>query len=180
MPAQLPPTSGYTYALDLSVDEAPGQEVQFNKPVIIYIENFLNFPVGDIVPTGSYDRVKAAWIPSSDGRVVKILSITGSMADVDTNGDGVVDDAGDLAALGVTDSERQELATRYSAGQSLWRVPITHFSDNDMNWPVGLPGTPVRLRCPRRSLMSNWMIRIPSVTPSSKSRIKFWANQWAL
>ena len=38
------------------------------------------------------------------------------------------DDAATLSALGVTDAERQQLATLYRAGQSLWQVPITHFT----------------------------------------------------
>ncbi len=139
MPGLLPPTSGYTYAMELTADEAPGQDVRFSKPVFTYIENFLNFPVGGIVPVGSYDRIKAAWVPSENGRVIKILSITNGMADLDTNGDGIADDAATLAALGVTDAERQKLATLYTAGQSLWRVPITHFTPWDCNWPFGPP-----------------------------------------
>src|SRR5205085_11485116 len=80
MPGVLPPSTGYTYAVELSADEAPGQEVQFSKPVFTYIENFLSFPVGGIVPVGYYDRLKAAWIPSDNGRVIKILSIDGGAA----------------------------------------------------------------------------------------------------
>src|SRR2546422_5917600 len=30
--------------------------VQFNQPVIAYLENFINFPVGTSVPLGFYDR----------------------------------------------------------------------------------------------------------------------------
>jgi RHS repeat-associated protein len=139
MPGLLPPTSGYTYAVEFSADEAPGQDVRFSKPVITYVDNFLNFPVGGIVPVGYYDRARAAWIPADNGRVIKLLSITDGMAALDTNGDGVADDAATLAALGVTDAERQKLAALYTAGQSLWRVPITHFSPWDCNWPYGPP-----------------------------------------
>src|SRR5439155_8765362 len=59
MPAQLPPTSGYTYAVELSVDEAlaaGAKTVLFSRPVPVYVQNFLNFPVGDLVPVGVYDR----------------------------------------------------------------------------------------------------------------------------
>ncbi len=139
MPGPLPPTSGYTYAVELSADEAPNQEVRFSQPVITYVENFLNFPVGGIVPVGYYDRAKATWIPSDNGRIIKILSIAGGLADLDTNGDNAADDAATLTALGMTDAERQQLATLYSAGQSLWRVPITHFTPWDCNWPYGPP-----------------------------------------
>lgn len=66
MPAKLPPTSGYTYAVDLSVDEALGAgatRVDFSMPLPFYVDNFLDFPVGGIVPAGWYDRSKDAWIP---------------------------------------------------------------------------------------------------------------------
>ncbi|KAB2927704.1 MAG: hypothetical protein F9K25_13680 [Candidatus Contendobacter sp.] len=125
--------------MELSADEAPNQEVRFDKPVYVYVENFLNFPVGGIVPMGYYDQVKAAWIPSDNGQVIKILSLTSGLADLDTNGDGAADDDATLSALGVTDAERQQLATLYRAGQSLWRVPITHFTPWDCNWPFGPP-----------------------------------------
>jgi RHS repeat-associated protein len=138
MPGLLPPQSAYTYAVDLSADEAlsaGAKSLRFNQPVFHYVENFLNFPVGDIVPVGYYDRDKAAWIPSNNGRVIKILSVSG-LAELDTDGDGLADNG---VALGVTDAERQQLASLYTVGQSLWRVPIPHFSPWDCNWPYGLP-----------------------------------------
>jgi RHS repeat-associated protein len=137
MPALLPPMSGYTYCVELSADEAMStgaSGVVFNQPVITYVENFLAFPVGSNVPVGIYDRQKAAWLPSPNGRVVEILSLTGGMADVDTDGDGLADDG-----LGITAEERQTLASTYSAGQSLWRVPVMHFSPEDSNWPFTIP-----------------------------------------
>jgi hypothetical protein len=140
MPAQLPPASGYTYAIELGADEAQtkvnGQDVLFSQPVFFYVENFLNFPTGMSVPTGYYDAQKAAWIPSRNGRVVKIISIANGMANLDTDGDGVADNN---PALGVTDAERSKLAALYSPGQSLWRVPLTHLSTWDCNWPYGPP-----------------------------------------
>ncbi len=50
MPAVLPPTSAFTYCAELSVDGA--QRVRFEKPVMMYVDNFLGFPVGSIVPVG--------------------------------------------------------------------------------------------------------------------------------
>src|SRR5205085_10367592 len=73
MPGDLPPTSGYTYAAEYSLDEAvaaSATDVIFNQPVISYEENFLGFPVGLSVPTGYYDRVSGRWVPSASGRVV--------------------------------------------------------------------------------------------------------------
>lgn len=142
MPAPLPPTSGYTYAVELSVDEAVAanaKEVRFSQPVPFYVENFLNFPVGGIVPAGYYDRDKAAWIPSDNGRVIKILAIVNGLAELDVSGSGLPADAVALAALGIIDAERAQLAALYSAGQSLWRVPVSHFTPWDLNWPYGPP-----------------------------------------
>src|SRR5574341_1392939 len=48
MPAELPPTSAYTYCVEFSVDEAVSggaAEVRFDRAIIHYVENFLNFPV---------------------------------------------------------------------------------------------------------------------------------------
>jgi RHS repeat-associated protein len=137
MPAILPPNSGYTYAVELSADEAMAQgasDVQFDRPVFSYLENFVGFPVGMAVPAGFYDRRKAAWVPSQNGRVIGILSIAGGLADVDTDGDGNAD-----TGEGITDAERRQLATLSAAGQTLWRVPVTHFTPWDYNWPYGPP-----------------------------------------
>jgi hypothetical protein len=54
MPARLPLNSAFTYCAELSVDGA--QRVRFEKPVTTFIDNFLGFPVGSIVPVGYYDR----------------------------------------------------------------------------------------------------------------------------
>ncbi|RJP19803.1 MAG: hypothetical protein C4529_10605 [Deltaproteobacteria bacterium] len=139
MPAPLPPSTAYTYAVELSVDEAiagGASEVRFDRPVYTYLENFLNFPVGAIVPAGYYDRSKGVWVPSENGKVIKILGVAGGFAALDTDGDSLPDDPATLSAIGITDAERQVLANRYSTGQSLWRVPITHFSPYDFNYPI--------------------------------------------
>jgi RHS repeat-associated protein len=141
MPAPLPPTSAYTYAVDLSVDEATAAGatgVVFDRPVYHYVENFLNFPVGIIVPVGYYDKKLGAWVPSRNGRVIKIVSITEGTADIDTNGDGAPDNAALLAAMEINDAERGQLAALYQPGQSLWRVPIPHLSPWDFNFASAL------------------------------------------
>jgi len=144
MPAALPPNVAYTYAVEFTVDEAlaaGAKEVRFNKPVMHYLENFLGFPVGTTVPTGYYDRLQGTWVASDSGKVIRILSVTGGLADLDTNGDGAADDPATLAALGVSDAERAKLIEPglYSTGQALWRVPIPHFSPWDENWALRLP-----------------------------------------
>jgi RHS repeat-associated protein len=148
MPGDLPAASGYTYSPEFSVDEAiaaGAEETHFTRPVISYLENFLGFPIGGIVPMGYYDRERSVWVASANGVVIKILSITGGMADLDTDGDGVVDNG---VAIGITNAERQTLATLYQSGQSLWRVPVTHFSPWDCNWPYGPPPDAVAPRLP--------------------------------
>ena len=125
MPANLPGLSGYTYCVELSVDEAIAAgavAVVFSQPVVTYVENFLKFPVGTDVPVGIYDRAKAAWVPSANGRIVKIVSVTGGAADVDTDGDGVAD-----SGVGITADERNALAAAYPVGQALWRVAVAPF-----------------------------------------------------
>ncbi|MCK4579056.1 MAG: FG-GAP repeat protein, partial [Candidatus Marinimicrobia bacterium] len=148
MPAELPPTSGYTYAVEFSADEADevsAKDVRFDRPLIHYVENFLSFPVGMPVPTGYYDREKGIWIPSDNGLVVRLL---------DTDGDGIVDaldddpqgadgyDApDDLNGDGSVSDEVIGLndPSKYQHGATYWRVPITHFTPWDCNWPYGPP-----------------------------------------
>jgi RHS repeat-associated protein len=134
MPAELPPTTAYTYAVELSVDEAlaaGAASVRFSQPVAFYVENFLGFPAGTGVPLGSYDRARGVWVAEESGWVIQLLSGTG---DLDTDGDGLADDAAALAALAITDAERQQLAALYATGQTLWRVRLPHFSTLDLNW----------------------------------------------
>jgi hypothetical protein len=77
MPGPLPPSSAYTYAVELSVDKAitaGAIRVDFTQPLPVYVDNFLDFPVGSIVPVGWYDRQKAAWVPSDNGTIIRIIS----------------------------------------------------------------------------------------------------------
>ncbi|WP_156338697.1 RHS repeat-associated core domain-containing protein [Chondromyces crocatus] len=153
MPGELPPTSGYTYAVELSADEALAAgavSVVFNQAIPFYVDNFLGFPAGTVVPMGYYDRARAAWIPSENGRVVEIVEVSGSLAVLDTNGDGEPDDSATLDALGITPEEQAKLAALYAPGHSLWRVPIQHFTPWDANWPYGFPAdacVPLSLTC---------------------------------
>jgi RHS repeat-associated protein len=144
MPGTLPPTTDYTYAVELSVDEAlaaGAESVQFDKPVAFYLENFLGFQVGGAVPVGYYDRGRGEWIASKNGRVVKIVSESGGRADVDTDGDGSADNEG------IDVAERERLADLYAAGQELWRAALTHFTPYDLNWRM----VPVRTATPPKA-----------------------------
>jgi hypothetical protein len=134
LPADLPPSSGYTYAVEFSVDEAVAAGatgVTFDRPVISYVENFLHLPVGGAVPVASYDRSQGKWLPVPNGRIIQVLGATNGLADLDVDGSGQAAGAAALAALGITDAERQQLAGLYQPGQSLWRVPVSHFSPFD-------------------------------------------------
>jgi RHS repeat-associated protein len=142
MPAALPPWSGYTYAVELSADEAVAAgavQVRFDRPVTFYVENFLGFPAGGIVPVGYYDRQAGRWVGSENGRVIRVLAVEGGLAELDTDGDALADDAAALEALGITESERERLGGLYQAGQTLWRVEVSHFTPWDCNWPYGPP-----------------------------------------
>jgi len=138
MPAKLPPNSAFTYCAELSVDGA--QRVRFDKPVTTFIDNFLGFPTGSIVPVGYYDRDKGVWVPSENGVVVQLLDTNadGLVDALDADGDGASDDLdgdGSFASeiKGFSDSQR------YAPGATFWRVQMSHFTPFDCNWPFGLP-----------------------------------------
>lgn len=140
MPAALPPTSGYTYAVELSVDEAIAAgaiDVRFDRPVAFYVENFVGMPVGTIVPVGSYDRRLGAWRAEPDGRVIAVLSQVAGVAEVDIDGDGVADTDAALMSLGIDEAERRQLAALYPPGATLARASVTHFTPYDLNYPWG-------------------------------------------
>jgi len=142
MPGELPPSSAYTYAIELSIDEAMAMgatRVDFDQPVLFYVENFLDFPAGTPVPTGFYDKATSSWTPAPNGLVIKIISESGGMAEIDIDGDDVADSGPAVNELGVTDAERTQIANLYDPGQSLWRVPVEHFTPWDHNWPFKPP-----------------------------------------
>src|SRR6266542_42143 len=82
--------------------EAP-QDGQFNQPVLFYVENFLNLPIGETVPVGAYDNTRGTWQAMPNGRVLKLLGISAGFAALDVTGDGIADDSATLAALGILD-----------------------------------------------------------------------------
>jgi len=150
MPAILPPNSAYTYCVELSVDGV--QRVSFDKPVVIWVDNFLGFDVGDVVPVGYYDRDRGVWVPEQNGVVVALLDTDsdGVVDALDADGDGQPDD------LDVSGSYHDEVAglddpLRYAPGATFWRVESNHFSPSDMNWPSGSPGDAVFPNPPREA-----------------------------
>jgi RHS repeat-associated protein len=146
MPGDLPATSGYTYALDISVEEAEAQGatgVRFDPPIPTYVENFLGFPAGTRVPTGYYDQERDVWEASESGLVIDLLGEEAGLVTIDLDGDGVAESAETLETLGIGESERQALAETYEPGTSLWRVALPHLSIWDLNWPFSPPGDAV-------------------------------------
>jgi RHS repeat-associated protein len=138
MPGDLPANIAYTYAIDLSTTAALSNpnviRVDFSQPLPFYVTNFLNFPIGTTVPLGFYDRELGQWVASESGNVIKYVSTAGDgSANIDTDGVGGADNTG------LTVAERQQIATYYTVGTSLWRVTIPHFSAWDTNWPFSPP-----------------------------------------
>jgi RHS repeat-associated protein len=154
MPGQLPPTTAYTYCMDMSVAEADDAlplgaarpRVTFSKPIVTYVRNFLHMPVGTVVPSGSYDPQTGQWVASEDGRVVQVRAKVGGRATLDIDGDGQADGEASLAALGIDSTETTQVANCFATGETLWRVRVTHFTDWDFNYneaQVMNAGTPV-------------------------------------
>ena len=138
MPAVLPSNSAYTYCSELSVDGA--ERVRFDKPVTVWVDNFLGFDVGEAVPVGYYDRDRGVWVPSENGVVVRLLDTdsNGIVDALDADGDDQPDDLNDDGSfadevIGLEDS------SRYAPGATFWRTAVTHFTPWDCNWPYGPP-----------------------------------------
>jgi hypothetical protein len=144
MPAELPPTSAYTYAFAVTADEVPPGTgtIQLSRPVPVYVDNFLVLDGGAIVPLGRYEREKKSWVAQPNGVVLDVLGVDGEgRAELDTDGDGVADDAVTLGTRGITDEERQVLALRYGQNKSLWRMVAEEvfMRTFDGNHPVLIP-----------------------------------------
>lgn len=153
MPAELPPNTGYTYAVELTAEsggadnrqnagltrpflsDASG-DVEFSQPVMLYLENFLDVPVGWQVPSGVLERDDAGWTPVNDGRVMEVLGTDDGMATLDISGGGYPASSTELEELNLTAEERRWIASRYDPGESIWRTPIDHFTPYDLNYRV--------------------------------------------
>ncbi|MBW2136058.1 MAG: carboxypeptidase regulatory-like domain-containing protein [Deltaproteobacteria bacterium] len=139
MPAILPPNSAYTYCVELMVDGI--QRVRFDEPVFTWVDNFLEFEVGEIIPVGYYDRDEGVWVPSDNGVVVRLLdtNLDGTVDALDANGDDSPDDLNNNGSFS-DEVAGLENSLRYPPGATFWRVAVTHFTPWDFNWPYGPPG----------------------------------------
>ncbi|HEU4582448.1 MAG TPA: RHS repeat-associated core domain-containing protein, partial [Polyangiaceae bacterium] len=139
LPADLPPTSAYTYALELSADEqgeAGALGVDFSQPVTVLVDNFLQFATGRNLPLGSYDRAGARWSGELNGRVVLVLGVESGLASLDIDGSGTAATPAQLEALGVSSEELQTIAQRYPVGASLWRASLSHLGALTLSQPL--------------------------------------------
>ena len=75
LPAPLPPTSLFTYCVNLRPDDAT-----FTKQVRVRIKNYLNFPPSTPIPVGFYSKKEARWLNhgmsyvTSDGQWVEFYT----------------------------------------------------------------------------------------------------------
>lgn len=142
MPGTMPAHIAYTYAVEVGFDEAVAAgaaSVEFDQPIFFYVDNFLDFPSGIGVPTGSYNAQTSRWDAEEDGVVLDILGVDGAgLALIDADDDGVAESAAELLAFGIEPGELTQLGSNYGAGDSLWRVPMAHTTPWDCNWPFGL------------------------------------------
>lgn len=137
MPADLPPTTSYTYAEDISADEAianGASHVVFSNPVPHYVDNFLNFPVGTAVPYGYYDYTLGAWSAEKDGVVIKVLDVQNGQAVLDMDGNGAAATSTELSQINMTMDELSQIASLYTPGKTFWRVQVRHLSPVDLNF----------------------------------------------
>ncbi len=143
MPAELPATSAYTYCTELTVDGAA--RVRLENPIVMWVDNFIGFDVGEIVPVGSYDRDRGVWIAEENGVVVRLLDTDsdGIVDALDADGDDLPDD---LDADGNYTDEVEGLGdpNTYIAGNTYWRAQVSHFTPWDCNWPYGPPADAIK------------------------------------
>jgi RHS repeat-associated protein len=136
MPARLPEESAYTYASELTVEEAQragASRVHFDKPVTLFLENFLGLEAGTVVPSGVYDRESRAWVPSTNGLVAERVS-----GGVDIDGDGSADSKKTLKEAGY-DGIGGAVEEFFDEGETFWLVNVDHFSPYDLNFPYEFP-----------------------------------------
>jgi len=144
MPGELPSETAFTYAADLHVAGVYySDSVVFDNDVVMFVDNFLGFEVGEIVPIGSFDRLGNEWVASSNGVVVQALdqSGDGNIDGVDYTGDGVADD---LNGNGNTEDDALGLGG-YEPGDTLWWGSFNHFSTKDYNWGSSEDEAPTEL-----------------------------------
>lgn len=132
MPGSLPETSAYTFAAELIARRPSasgvGAEItdaRFDgEGLTLWLDNFLGFAPGTVIPHGSYDAAHGRWVPESDGRVVAITR----SASGECSFDGAVVPGAEAATV----CDGLEIPSGET--HSYWRVAgVTHFSAIDLN-----------------------------------------------
>ncbi len=146
MPAELPPASQYTYAVQITADTqlaaGPGATLTLAQPVPVYVENFLSVPVGTKVPVGVYNAAAGTWTPQPNGIALRVLTPDANgRARIDITGDNQADPPNVLAALGIDEYELVRLAGVYPSGANLWRALAATFEPLDLNFPFIFVGS---------------------------------------
>lgn len=133
MPGELPSEVAFTFANELHAAGVHYNDtVVFDNDVVMFIDNFLGFEVGEIVPIGYFDHLDNQWAASSNGVVVQLLDTSGdgTVDGLDYTGDALPDD---LNGSGNTQDEVLGLEG-YKAGDTLWWGSFNHFTSYDYNW----------------------------------------------
>ncbi len=140
------------YSLDFAVRKADGalaERVEFNRPVAIYVENFLGLPVGLPVRTEYYNSLTSRWETEFEGLVIEIVGVDDGIAAIDANGDGEAESRSTLEKLGWFEEELAEIVQRYEVGDTLWRTQVTHFSAFTLAWDTHTGGVFVPNELPK-------------------------------
>jgi YD repeat-containing protein len=138
LPAELPDATAHGYALEVSADEADVEgalRVELSQAAHLYVENFLELPVGSSVPLGAYDRAQRQWAGLSDGRILEVLSTSAGVAALDIEGGGNVASESELSAIGIGPEELQAIAELYTPGTSFWRASVQHLAPFELGFP---------------------------------------------
>jgi RHS repeat-associated protein len=128
----LPSNTAYTFAVEITADEidAMTASIALSDVASIFVDNFLGFEVGTVVPVGSYDRSRGRWVAERNGLVIRVIGARDGRAVVDTDGDGREDRfPRDIA---------RALAGIASGAELMW-AETDHFSVFDLNFPASLP-----------------------------------------
>ena len=106
----------------------------------MWVDNFIGFDVGEIVPVGSYNRDRGVWIAEENGVVVQLLDMDsdGIVDALDADGDELPDDL-DADENYADEVEGLGDPAKYIAGNIYWRAEVSHFTPWDCNWPYGPP-----------------------------------------
>ena len=148
MPAELPPTSGYTYAAELRStrrEAAGASSVEFTRRAPARSCRQVRRELHPRTGRQRTSRPVPTTATRPSGRRAGRARRQGGLRDggpwrTSTPTATATATAADYpAALKITDGERTALAPLYPPGAELFRVPVEHFSPGDYNWAAAFP-----------------------------------------